>query len=45
MKKLLAVLAVMMVPLSKSEAPKLGSEADPIAKPILYGKDSLPASR
>ncbi len=30
MKKLLAVLAVMMVPLSKSEAPKLGSEADPI---------------
>src|SRR5947209_7738371 len=30
MKTLLAVLAMMMVPLSKSEAPKLGSEADPI---------------
>ena len=30
MKTLLAVLAMMMVPISKSEAPKLGSEADPI---------------
>jgi hypothetical protein len=30
MKTLLAVLAMMMVPLSKSEARKLGSEADPI---------------
>jgi len=30
MKALLAVFAMMMVPLYKSEAPKLGSEADPI---------------
>jgi hypothetical protein len=30
MKTLLAVLAMMMVPLSKSEIPKLGSETDPI---------------
>ena len=30
MKTLLAILAMTMVPLSKSEAPKLGSEADPI---------------
>ena len=30
MKTLLAVLAMMMMPLSKAEAPKLGSEGDPI---------------
>ncbi len=30
MKRLLAVLAMMMVPFSKADSPKLGSEADPI---------------
>jgi hypothetical protein len=30
MKSLLAVLAIIMVPFSKADSPKLGSEADPI---------------
>jgi len=39
MKTLLAVLAMMMMmPLSKAEAPKLGSEADPIRQGLFAGQ-------
>lgn len=34
MKRLLAVLAMMMAPFSKAESPKLGSEADPIRQKL-----------